>query len=148
MSVISPSSNSSGNTLSAIEAQLAADAAGGQLTGTVRLANGTVLTVKRKNQVVAASGTDTAIIAAVAGKKIRVLSVDLDCAATATIFTFNSKPAGAGAAIAGPFNEAVSEGKSLGYNPHGWFETVAGEGLSATTGSGSNTTVQLTYVEV
>ena len=47
---------------------------------------------------IAASTTDGAIIAAVATKKIRVLSWIAVAAATATNITFTSKPAGAGAA--------------------------------------------------
>jgi len=146
--IIQPGGEPEASSLATIATQGAAAAAGGATSGVLRTPTGTILTVKRQNQVVAAAGTDTAIVAAVTGKKIRVLAVDLDCAGTATVFTFNSKPAGAGAAIAGPYNEAISEGKSLGYNPHGWFETVVSEGLSATTGAGSNTTVLLTYVEV
>jgi hypothetical protein len=36
----------------------------------------------------------------------------------------------------------------LPYNPVGWFETVSGQGLSATTGAGSTTGIQIVYVEV
>lgn len=120
----------------------------GTVSGTLQTVTGEVLTVVRHNQVVAASGTDTSILAAVAGKKIRVFDADLDCAGTATVFTFNSKPSGSGTAIAGPYNQAISENKILGYNPHGWFETNVGEGLSATTAAGSNTTVLISYALV
>lgn len=145
---IQPGGQGSSETLTDIDAKLAAEAAGGGVSGVLRSPSGAVLTVKRKNQAVAAAGTDTAVIAAVAGKKIRVLAVDLDCAGTATVFQFNTKPAGAGTIIVGPFNDAISETKNLGYNPQGWFETGVGEGLSATTGAGSTTSVQLVYVEV
>lgn len=128
--------------------KLTAQATGGAVTGVLQTPAGVVLTVKYKNAVIAAAGTDTAFIAAVTSKKIRVLQVSLDCGATATALTFNSKPSGAGAAIYGPITQAISEHTTVPYSPQGWFDTVAGEGLSITTGAGSSTTVTVAYVEV
>lgn len=129
----------------AAQGTAASQALKGNVSGSLQTPAGVAITPVRKNQVVAASGTDTAIIAAVTGKSIRVFAADLDCAGTATVFTFNSKPSGAGTAIAGPYNQAISESKGLEFNPHGWFQTAVGEGLSCTTGAGSNTTVLITY---
>lgn len=97
---------------------------------------------------VAAAATDAAIVAAVADKKIRVIALVCLCGATATTLTFNRKPGGAGTAISMLFANAINGGAVLGFNQAGWFETNAGEGLSATTGAGSTTGVQVVYVEV
>lgn len=94
---------------------------------------------------VAASQTDSALVAAVAGKIIRVLSITMSAAATATASTFTTKPGGAGTAISAVFTNPVNTPVSLPYNPHGHFETVAGEGLSVTTGAGSTTNYQVCY---
>lgn len=95
---------------------------------------------------VAASQTDAAVIAAVAGKKIRVIALAFVAGATATTATFNTKPSGAGSAISPLYANAANGGAVLGENQAGWFETVAGEGLSLTTGTGSTTGVNVTYV--
>ena len=97
---------------------------------------------------IAAASTDASVVAAVAGKKLRVVALVLLCGATATTITFNSKPAGAGTAISMQFQNAANGGAVLGFNQAGWFETTAGEGLTATTGVGSTTGVQVVYVEV
>lgn len=110
--------------------------------------SGTALTPKFAFANPPASTTDGTVVAAVATKKIRVLSVAFVAGGTATTLTFNSKPAGAGTAKTCLFANAANGGAVLGYNPLGWFETTAGEGLSATTGAGSATGIQLTYVEV
>lgn len=108
----------------------------------------TALTPKFALDNVAASATDDAVIAAVASKKLRVLSLAIVCGATATNITFNSKPAGAGTAISCLFANAANGGVVLPFNPVGWFETASGEGLSCTTGAGATTGIQVTYVEV
>lgn len=97
---------------------------------------------------IAASTTDGAVVAAVASKKIRVLALAAVCGGTATTLVFTSKPAGAGSAISPTYANGANGGEALPFSPVGWFETVAGEGLSATTGAGSTTGVQVVYVEV
>jgi hypothetical protein len=94
---------------------------------------------------IAASTTDGSIIAAVGGKKIRVLAFMAESGSTATTITFNSKPGGAGTAITMDFQNAGNGGEVANFNPVGWFETVSGQGLSATTGAGSTTGVQVVY---
>lgn len=108
----------------------------------------TALTPKFKLANVAASQTDSAVVAAVSLKKLRVVGLVLVTGATATTVTFTSKPGGAGTAISMLFANAANGGAVLPFNPVGWFETAAGEGLSATTGAGSTTGIQVVYIEV
>lgn len=104
--------------------------------------------IKRKFVNVAASQTDSVVVAAVTGKKLRVIALAMVAGATATDATFNSKPAGAGVAISALFANGANGGAVLPRNKEGWFETVAGEGLTVTTGAGSATGIHITYVEV
>lgn len=106
------------------------------------------LRIKYTKADVAASQTDSSIIAAVSGKKLRVISMVAVCGANATDLTFNTKPSGSGTAITGVFQNAANGGEVLPFNQSGWFETNAGEGLTATTGAGSTTGITMTYVEV
>ena len=92
---------------------------------------------------IAASSTASSVVAAVAGKKIRVVALAFVCGATATNATFNS----ASSAISCLFANAANGGAILGENPLGWFETVRGEALTLTTGTGATTGVQVVYVE-
>lgn len=104
----------------------------------------TALTPKFFSETVAASDTDEELVAAVGGKKIRVLSLVSQCGATATDVTFESStttrihkiPAGA------------NGGQVLPFNPVGWFETATGASLTCTTGTGSSTEISGVYVEV
>jgi hypothetical protein len=99
---------------------------------------------RRSKANVAHSQTDSEIVAAVAGKKHRVLAVAFVCGATATNATFNS----ASTAISMLFANAANGGAVLPLNELGWFETAAGEALTLTTGVGSTTGVQVVSVEV
>lgn len=104
----------------------------------------TALTPKFYSGTTAASQTDATIIAAVGGKKLRVVSLVTQCGSTSTTLLFESGtatrihrvPAGA------------NGGQALGYNPAGHFETAVGAALTVTTGSGSDTDITLTYIEV
>ena len=104
----------------------------------------TALTPKFFSETVAASDTDEELVALVASKKIRVLSLVVHCGGTATTATFESStttrihkvPAGA------------NGGQVLPFNPVGWFETAAGASLTVTTGAGSDTEISGTYIEV
>jgi hypothetical protein len=102
---------------------------------------------------IASATTDGSVVAAVTGKKIRVHGYVLSCAGTATTLTFNTKPGGAGSAISHTHNLPVNAnvpvplcGDQAG--ALGWFETNAGEGLTATTGTGSTCGVLVVYSEV
>lgn len=109
---------------------------------------GNVLPVKRKSQDITASGTDTSILALIASTKLRVLQMVLVVGAGATTITFKSKPSGSSAAISPSFLMASGSSLIFGYNKDGWFETVAGEALTATTSSGATISVMFTYVEI
>lgn len=97
---------------------------------------------------VAASQTDAQIVAAIVGRKIRVLGFCAVAAATATNLTFNTKPSGAGTAISCLFANGINGGEVLPPNELGYFETNVGEGLSCTTGAGSTTGIQVIYQEI
>ena len=90
---------------------------------------------------VAVSQTALSVIAAVAGKKIRVIALVLVAGATATNVTFNSAATAKTCLFACPANG----GPTLQFNQEGWFQTVAGEALTVTTGTGSTVGVQITY---
>lgn len=98
---------------------------------------------------VAQNKTDESLIAAVTGKKIRVLAIVARTGATTTTATFNSKGSGAGTAISALFANAVNNGILLPFNPYGWFQTNSGEALTVTTGAtGSATGIQVVYTLV
>lgn len=95
---------------------------------------------------IAASATDSILVAAVPGKKIRVVAFIINQGdTTASTVTFNSKGSGAGTAVYVPLKYGANGGTSTPEVPSGWFETIAGEGLSVTTGAGSTTGVSVVY---
>jgi len=104
----------------------------------------TALTPKFFSATITSSSTDSSLVAAVASRKIRVLSLAVQCAATATTILFESStttrihrvPAGA------------NGGQVLPFNPVGWFESAVGASLTCTTSAGSDTDISGTYVEV
>lgn len=118
-------------------------------SGQVLAPDGTALTVKRQARNIAASQTDAVGVAAVTGKKIRVLGLVLHGGDTAgSAVTLNTKPSGAGTAISPVFELGINQSVVLPQSDNGWFETTAGQGLSITTGAGSTTGIQIIYVEV
>lgn len=118
-------------------------------SGQVLAPNGTALTVKRQARNIAASQTDAVGVAAVTGKKIRVLGLVLHGGDTAgSAVTLNTKPSGSGTAISPVFELGINQSVVLPEGNAGWFETTAGQGLSITTGAGSTTGIQIIYVEV
>lgn len=104
----------------------------------------TALTPKYAFANIAASQTDSQIVALVAAKKIRVLALYCVAGATATSITLQSNATAKSALLA----NGANGGEVLPFNPAGWFETVAGEALKATTGAGSTTGIGVVYVEV
>lgn len=97
----------------------------------------------------AASTTDGVVVAAVANKRIRVVSFIINQGdTTASTVTFNSKGAGAGVAI-GPALKVAANGVIVApFSDGGWFRTAVGEGLTVTTGAGSATAVLVNYAVV
>lgn len=86
---------------------------------------------------VAAAQTDAELVAAQAGKAIRVKQIFVQAGDAATTITFNTKGAGAGTAISPNFQSGVNGGAVLPYSQAGWFDTEISEALTVTTGAGS-----------
>jgi hypothetical protein len=98
---------------------------------------------------IAAGTTDSALVAAEAGLRIVVTSVVINHGdTTPSAVTFTSKGSGAGTAIYAPLKGPANGGFVIPDNDYGLFGTVAGEGLSVTTGAGSTTSVAVTYKRV
>lgn len=98
---------------------------------------------------IAQSQTDSVLVAAVAGSKLRVTAVLLNHGdTTASSVTFNSKGAGAGTAISPALKGPANGGFVVPWTKDGWFETLVGEGLTASTGGGSTTGVIVKYERV
>lgn len=94
---------------------------------------------------VAAGVTDSVLVAAVPGRKIRVLAVLVNAVdAGAITYTFNSKGGGAGTAITPTF-EAPLNGGFAAAEGQGWFETLSGEALTITTAAASALGVIVVY---
>lgn len=117
-------------------------------TGFIEGPTGTALTPTFALANIAASQTDANVVTAVSGKRIRVIGLVVMAGGTATNVTFNSKPGGSGVAISMLFACGANGGAVLPFNPVGWFQTVSGEGLTVTTGSGATTGIQVVYIEV
>lgn len=95
---------------------------------------------------IAASATDSALVAAVATKKVRVVAFLINQGdTTPSTVTFNSKSGGAGTAIYPPLKYAANGGTTTPLIEAGWFESNVGEGVSVTTGAGSTTGVGVIY---
>ena len=108
-------------------------------TGTLFGGPGTLLACKYAAINVAGAGAN-ALVAAVASKKIRVIS-GMAMPAAASTATFKGT---GGGAISG----AMPGGFVLPYNPAGWCETPTGEGLDLFLSGAVNWSGFLTYVEV
>lgn len=85
---------------------------------------------------IAASQTDSVLVAARAGYRIRVTAFGISCGGTASTVQFGSKlAAGATTAVSPVYQNSISQPEVK----KGWFQTVGGEGLVVATGAGSNT---------
>lgn len=94
---------------------------------------------------VAAAATDSVLVAASGGSRIRVCSVFANAVDAGVVtFTFNSKGAGAGTAISPTFEVPLNGGFVLP-DSEGWFETNAGEALTVTTAAASAVGLIVTY---
>lgn len=72
-----------------------------------------------------------AIVAAVAGKRVRVVQYQLTAFGTGTLQFTGVTGAGAqGATVTGPMSVAVNSVLTSGFCPTGLFDTAAGEGLA------------------
>ena len=99
--------------------------------------------------IAAATANDNTLVAAVTGKKIRVLALAVIAGAAGNIY-FQS--AAAGTVLFGgstnTINLPANGGFVLPFNPLGWFETVAGELLNMNASSTGPFSGGLVYVEV
>lgn len=93
----------------------------------------------------AATSGDNTLVAAVTGKKIRVLSLFLMAAGTVNT-RFES--AAGGTALTGQMNLTAQAGYVLPFNPAGWFETAAAELLNLELSGAVSVDGCLSYVEV
>lgn len=92
----------------------------------------------------ASSGNNT-LVAAVTGKRIRVLSLFLVATGAVTV-RFES--AADGTALSGQMAIAANGSLVLPYNEAGWLQTVAGELLNLELSGGVQVSGALTYQEV
>lgn len=104
----------------------------------------TALTPKFASIDVATSGDNTAV-AAVASKKIRVVSLYLVSAGTVNV-RFES--GAGGTALSGQMNLVANTGFVLPFNPVGWFETASNTLLNIELSAAVSVDGSLTYVEV
>lgn len=93
----------------------------------------------------AASSGDNTLVAAVTGKKIRVLSFFFSCAG-AVVVRFESNAGGT--ALTGVMSRAGSGWASASFNPEGWFQTAAGQLLNLELSAAVQVSGALTYVLV
>jgi hypothetical protein len=93
----------------------------------------------------AATSGDNTLVAAVASKKIRVLSLMLVAAGTVTV-RFES--GASGTALSGQMNLVANSGFTLPFNPLGWFETAVNTLLNLELSGAVSVDGMLTYVEV
>lgn len=90
-----------------------------------------------------AGGTQT-LVAAVTGKKIRVLAMTIGTSAAANVFELKS---GAGGTKVFEAQANITVGFTLPFSAVGWFETAAGALLQLVDVAGSTARVNLVYVE-
>lgn len=116
-----------------------------ELSGGMHTAYDTPAIVKRV-VIAAASSGDNTLVAAVTGKKIRVLAAQMTMTGTAVTIRFES---GAGTtALTGLMTPLQGTSITLPYNPHGWVETAAGALLNLELGGAQAVGGVLTYIEV
>ncbi len=87
------------------------------------------------------------IVAAVGGKKIRVLGFFYSHGGAGSE-TVNFNSGAGGSAITGPMEVGVDTPVVLGFNPVGWFETAAGNALEMELLTTNQTSGALLYVEI
>jgi hypothetical protein len=114
------------------------------LSGYVKITQNTTVPVQYAVINVASSGDNT-VVAAVAGKKIRVLSLYYMAAGTVTV-RFES--GASGTALTGVVEHTAQTGAVLPFNEDGWFETAAGVLLNIELSGNISIDGSLSYIEV
>ena len=92
-----------------------------------------------------AAAVDNTLVAAVTGKKIRVLSLFLVASGAVTV-AFESGLSGT--ALTGQMSVGANGNIVMPFNPEGWFETAAAALLNMELGSTTSVDGCLTYVLV
>jgi hypothetical protein len=108
--------------------------------------NGELCYIKRA-KIDCASAGDNTVVAAVAGKKIRVLAYVLVVSAAVTV-KFMSDVGGTAAALSGAMSLAANSGVGASFVPAGHVEAVAGKALNFYLGGAIQVSGHLVYVEV
>ena len=88
------------------------------------------------------------LVAAVTGKKIRVLAAVLVASGGANTVTFESFPFPATTPLTGPMDLAADGQLVLSLNGFGWFETLTGELLNLCLSAGTAVEGCLVYQEI
>lgn len=107
--------------------------------------NGLVALTPKFAIIDAATSGDNTLLAAVASKKIRVVSLYLVASAAVTV-RFES--GAGGTALSGQMNLAANGGFVLPYNPVGWFETASNTLLNLELSGAISVDGGFTYIEV
>lgn len=94
---------------------------------------------------VAASSTDTVLIQGIADRVILIKGLVMQCGATATDVTFNTKTLTVGTAISAKFQLGINGTSVFPFSDSGLMKMVPGNSLSVTTSAGSTVGIQLIY---
>jgi len=109
-------------------------------------ANDTTPLLPKFAKIDAATSGDNTLVAAVTGKKIRVLAGSLTMTGTAVTIRFES--AAGGTALTGQMTPTQGSTITVPFCPLGHFETVAGELLNLELGGAQSVDGWLVYIEV
>lgn len=112
---------------------------------TSQMMNGLTALTPKFAAIDAASSGDNTLVAAVAGKKIRVLAAFVQSAGTVNV---RFEDGAGGTALTGQMNNVANTGFVLPFNPVGWFETTANTLLNLELSGAVSVDGCLTYVEV
>ena len=96
--------------------------------------------------IAAATLDNNTLVAAVTGRRIRVLSLFLVASGGANSIRFES--AASGTALTGVMDIVADGQLVLPYNPEGWFQTVAAQLLNLELSAATSVAGGLSYVEV
>ncbi len=107
--------------------------------------NGTAAITPKFSAIDAATSGDNTLVAAVVGKKIRVVSLLLVSAGTVNA---RFEDGAGGSALSGQMNLVANSGFTLPFNPVGWFETTANTLLNLELSAAISVDGMLTYIEV